>query len=96
MSTSKQTFSLETLLPKWLRPEQITESQTSNDPVIDCTISFIEPTGSDTLITTRLNQVKVIGRIHPDTECQVGDSLQLKFDLSKVVFFDPETQNHIY
>lgn len=82
-----------------LRPEQITDvraNQTSNDPKIDCVISFIEPIGSDTLITTRLNKVKVIGRIHPDTECQIGDPLQLKFDLSKIVFFDPKTQERIY
>lgn len=82
-----------------LRPEQITDISTNNsatDLVMDCRVIFTEPTGPDTLITIKLNDTITICRIHPDTDCAVNDVMPLKFDLSKVVFFDTDTQLRIY
>jgi len=80
-----------------LRPEQIKDVGSSNSASvkIDCKVEMTEPTGPDTLITVRLNGSKTTCRIHPDTPCAVGDVLPLSFDLSKVVFFDPATEERI-
>ena len=80
-----------------LRPEQIKDVNTngSGDINFDCKVELTEPTGPDTLISVRLNNTKTICRIHPDTPCEVGDVLSLQFDLSKVVFFDPSTEERI-
>ena len=80
-----------------LRPEQIKDAHSNNsgDITIDCKVELTEPTGPDTLISVRLNNTKTICRIHPDTHCLAGDVLALQFDLSKVVFFDPTTEERI-
>lgn len=81
-----------------LRPEQLNDlnSSVANDDItIDCKVELMEPTGPDTLVSTRLNDTKVICRIHPDTACDVGDILPIAFDLSKVVFFDADTEERI-
>jgi len=84
-----------------LRPEQIIDadsnssSNSSEGVFIDCKVELTEPTGPDTLITVRLNNTKTVCRIHPDTPCAVDDVLTLKFDLSKIVFFDLTTEERI-
>ena len=80
-----------------LRPEQIKDesSSSTSDITIDCKIEMTEPTGPDTLVSVFLNNTNTICRIHPDTLCDVGSVLPLTFDLSKVVFFDNETEDRI-
>ena len=81
-----------------IRPEQITqqgenkqESQTLNGAV-----EIVEPTGPDTLVTVRINNVKTVCRVHPTAQCRVGEMMPLLIDLSKVVFFDSENEQRIY
>ena len=64
--------------------------------MMDCAIEIIEPTGPDTLITARINGEKTICRIHPTAQCHVGEPMPLQFDLSKVVFFDSDSEERIY
>ena len=80
-----------------LRPEQIKDvnSNSTGDIIIDCKVELTEPTGPDTLIIVVLNGTRTVCRIHPDTPCKVGETLPLNFDLSKVVFFDSETEERI-
>jgi len=80
-----------------IRPEQIT--QTSEDKpdsmVMPCAVEIVEPTGPDTMVTIRLNDVKTVCRVHPTAKCQAGEPMSLQFDVSKAVFFDPETELRI-
>ena len=80
-----------------LRPEQIKDVNSSDSVgvTIPCKVELTEPTGPDTLISVRLNGAKTICRIHPDTVCNLGDTLPLQFDFSKVVFFDSATEERI-
>lgn len=83
-----------------IRPEQITDAQTAHHSgdgvqVLPCIVQLTEPTGPDTLIFIELNQTKVVCRSHPKEAGALGQSMNLAFDMSKTVFFDPKTENRI-
>ena len=81
-----------------IRPEQVTQvSEDKPDTMtIPCLVEIIEPTGPDTLLTVRLNGVRTVCRVHPTAESKVGGLMPLQFDMSKAVFFDPESEQRIY
>jgi len=77
-----------------LRPEHIAEaSLRAGDHVQTgtCRIDFIEPSGSDTYVLTKLGGVDVLGRFHTETHVEEGMELDFAFDLGKVSYFHPET-----
>ncbi|RVU84364.1 sn-glycerol-3-phosphate ABC transporter ATP-binding protein UgpC [Leucothrix sargassi] len=77
-----------------IRPEQVTQvsEDKPDSQVISCAVEIVEPTGPDTMVTIRLNGVKTVCRVHPTAKCQAGEPMPLQFDVSKAVFFDPETE----
>lgn len=81
-----------------IRPEQITQQgeEKADCALLTCSVEIIEPTGPDTLITVRINGVKTVCRIHPTARCKVDELMPLLLDMSKVVFFDGDTQQRIY
>lgn len=81
-----------------IRPEQVTQvSEDKPDTMtIPCAVEIVEPTGPDTLVTIRLNGVKTVCRVHPTAKSLAGEMMPLQFDMSKAVFFDPETELRIY
>ena len=81
-----------------IRPEQITQigEEKQDSAEVSCAVEIIEPTGPDTLITVRINGVKTICRIHPTAVCKVDELMPLQFDMSKVVFFDSDSEQRIY
>ncbi len=98
----------EQLLKPWIgrelifgiRPEQITHAATAQDADANrygrrFTVELVEPTGPDTLIFIRINGKPVCCRVHPEQACAGGQLMELQIDLSKVVFFDPETGNRL-
>ena len=81
-----------------IRPEQITDARTAYRdglPVMACHIDVIEPTGPDTLVFVSLNNTKVCCRTHPTEAKYPGESMELVFDVSKAVLFDPKTEARI-
>lgn len=81
-----------------IRPEQITDAQTAYRnglPTMQCKVDVIEPTGPDTLTFVSLNQTKVCCRVHPAESKLPGEDMELAFDVSKAVLFDPETEKRI-
>jgi len=44
------------------------------------------------MVTIRLNGVKTVCRVHPTAESRTGQPMDLQFDMSKAVFFDPNTE----
>jgi multiple sugar transport system ATP-binding protein len=84
-----------------IRPEQISAfslTEQSNPFVfkLKCHVQVTEPTGPDTLVFTQINNQKITCRIHPDKAVLPGESMDLGFDVSKAVLFDPKTQKRIY
>ncbi|BBP83023.1 sugar ABC transporter ATP-binding protein [Pseudomonas tohonis] len=76
-----------------VRPEQILASAPAGAtlPGIRAEIEVTEPTGPDTLVFTSLNQTKVCCRLAPDAAPQIGETLSLYFDPSKVLLFDAQS-----
>jgi multiple sugar transport system ATP-binding protein len=82
-----------------IRPEQITqaggEQQPRNSYSASCRIEIIEPTGPDTLAFIKLNDTKVVCRTHPSAGARPGEVLELAFDMSNAVLFDPQTEQRV-
>ncbi|WP_024668463.1 ABC transporter ATP-binding protein [Pseudomonas syringae] len=76
-----------------IRPEQImlAAGDQAGLPTIRAEVQVTEPTGPDTLVFVTLNQSKVCCRLAPDVAPQVGESLTLQFDPSKVLIFDAKS-----
>ncbi|MFT6984865.1 MAG: multiple sugar transport system ATP-binding protein [Psychromonas sp.] len=81
-----------------IRPEQITQQgeEKSDSATLSCVVEIIEPTGPDTLITVRINGVKTVCRVHPTISSKVDELMPLLLDMSKMLFFDADTQLRIY
>ena len=95
-------------LDKWLgkkiilgvRPEQIAsgfheQEKNPNIHELECTVQVLEPTGPDTLVFIEINGTKVLCRVDPKTVRLPGESMKLMVDVSKVLFFDQETEKRL-
>jgi multiple sugar transport system ATP-binding protein len=83
-----------------IRPEQITQkvdSQMTADNLQTATlpVQLTEPTGADTLVLVEMNETKVTCRVHPAHARRPGEDIELMFDMSKAVFFDPTTEGRV-
>ena len=83
-----------------IRPEQITESggrgtASANSTKIEVAVKVVEPTGPDTLIFVPINGKEVTCRIHPDVSVMPEQKVELSMDMSKALFFDPDSGNRI-
>ncbi|MGS0742582.1 ABC transporter ATP-binding protein [Glaciimonas sp. GG7] len=90
-----------------IRPEHITDALSARDSEsagshanyrpseVSCTIELTEPTGPDTLVFTRFNDARITCRTHPRAAAKPQEQMQLAFDLSKAVLFDPVTEQRI-
>ncbi len=83
-----------------IRPEQITDDLARGHERSDrikrrAKVDVVHPTGPDTLVLIQLNDTPVTCRVHPETRVQSGDNADLMFDLSKLVFFDPDKETRI-
>lgn len=75
-----------------IRPEQITDRSTAHGDggqELSCLVDLVEPTGPDTLLTTKLNGTPVTCRTHPREAVQPGQTMTVSFNLSKAALFDP-------
>ncbi|WP_137938817.1 ABC transporter ATP-binding protein [Chitinivorax sp. B] len=83
-----------------IRPEQITGTinvQQDNPHITkaDCKVEIVEPTGPDTLTFINLNGKEAVCRVHPSEAKRPGEQMQLAFDMSKAVFFDPKSEARV-
>jgi multiple sugar transport system ATP-binding protein len=83
-----------------IRPEQIADKTpyTSDNPHVvayEAQVEVVQPTGPDTLVLIHLNATPVTCRVHPDARPAPGRPMTLLFDLSKLVFFDPQSEQRI-
>ena len=84
-----------------LRPERITDERSAHSESgtqfqrVTMRVEVIEPTGPDTLVVTQLNEKKLVSRVHPATNPVPGENINLLFDVSKAVLFDPRSGERI-
>ncbi|MDE8604433.1 ABC transporter ATP-binding protein [Marinomonas sp. RSW2] len=77
-----------------IRPEAITDRVPDGDrkELRTCLLNVVEPTGSDTYAVIKVSQGEVIARLHGQSEVVAGQSVDLAFDMSRVSYFDPESE----
>jgi len=83
-----------------IRPEQITDTVVSRH--VDgfahqrrVPIEMVEPTGPDTLVFMQINGTRVVSRVRPEQAQAPGSTMDFVFDVSKAVFFDPQTEKRV-
>jgi len=82
-----------------IRPEDIHDDnivkETYPDAIVDFKVDVAELLGSETNITAQFENQKVIARVDARTDINIGDTIELCFDMNKSHFFDPETTQRI-
>ncbi|MAM86831.1 MAG: sugar ABC transporter ATP-binding protein [unclassified Hahellaceae] len=81
--------------PERLPAQRADEVEDTANPTLKATVEIVEPTGPDTMLHVRLNGVKVTCRVSPDHVVKPGDVVELVPDLSRAVFFDPESEKRL-
>jgi multiple sugar transport system ATP-binding protein len=66
-----------------------------NQRWLDAHVEVIEPTGADTLVVMEIGNQEVSARIEPDVMLQPDSRHRFIVDLSKLVCFDPQTEQLI-
>jgi multiple sugar transport system ATP-binding protein len=83
-----------------VRPEQISDTDSVQHTAHGAyarkfRVELVEPTGPDTLLFIRINAEAICCRVRPEKACAPGASMELTFDLSKAVFFNPDNGKRI-
>ncbi len=83
-----------------IRPEKIAHGfpdQEINPGIheLKCRVQVLEPTGPDTLVFVLINDKEVTCRVQPADAKNPGEDMTLMLDMSKAIFFDPDTENRI-
>ena len=76
-----------------IRPEDITLATDANG--IDAEVFVVEPLGRDDMLDVHLGDSRILVLVAPTLRIQAGDKIKLNFDIEKVQFFDPETENSL-
>ncbi len=87
-----------------IRPEHVTDAVSArrsevaggyHPTEVACTVELTEPTGPDTLVFSWFNKSRATCRTHPRAAAMPGARMNLAFDLSKAVLFDPITEQRL-
>jgi len=62
---------------------------------LDARVQLIEPMGAEIYVYFKTQNSNFIGRLHPREKIKVDQTLRLVFDMSKVHYFDGETEKTI-
>jgi len=83
-----------------LRPEAITDAGLADPQAravshIEADVTMVEPTGSDTFVTGKLDGASFTARTRSDVHVSLGQKFPFAFNLDKAVVFDPQTTNRV-
>ena len=76
-----------------IRPEDISISDGKEG--IPMVVEILEMMGNEIYLYLALNQNTIIARVPPDTKVEEGQNVNVIFDISKVHYFDPDSQKRI-
>ncbi len=74
-----------------IRPEHLTRAQGEDAASFDIKVSVVEPTGAETLVSSRLGKSEVSAALRGHHVADVGETLKLAVDGTKVHLFDYAT-----
>ena len=82
-----------------IRPEDIYDKMfavaAKSENTVRVSVDIIEPLGNQTILHAKVGDDIVVASIDPKTEAQVGQDMDLVFDMSMMRAFDQETQQAI-
>ena len=82
-----------------IRPEDIYHKPYSSNAeipaVLKALVEVVEPLGSEYVVNLLAGRTLFTGRIEPKEEPKMGSEMDIVFDMKKVHFFDPKTENTI-
>ncbi|MDE5414945.1 ABC transporter ATP-binding protein [Alkalihalobacterium chitinilyticum] len=82
-----------------VRPEDIHDEllfiESSPETKVTAKVEVAELTGAETVLYTKIDNQDVIARIDSRTDIQNEQNIDLAFDMNKVHFFNPETEERI-
>ncbi|MFV8826935.1 ABC transporter ATP-binding protein [Alkalihalobacterium sp. APHAB7] len=82
-----------------VRPEDIHDEllfiESSPETKVTAKVEVAELTGAETVLYTKIDEQDVIARVDSRTDIQNGQNIDLAFDMNKVHFFNPETEERI-
>ncbi|MAM57279.1 MAG: sugar ABC transporter ATP-binding protein [Salinicola sp.] len=83
-----------------LRPEAITDPASANHGEgniheAELPVALVEPTGADLYVVTTLGGTHVNARMRPGTPLRSGERTRFAFDVSRMVVFDPDSEQRI-
>jgi multiple sugar transport system ATP-binding protein len=82
-----------------IRPEDIYDKMFAvaarSENTVRVSVDIIEPLGNQTILHAKVGDDLIVASIDPKTEAQVGQDMDLVFDMSMMRAFDKETQQAI-
>jgi multiple sugar transport system ATP-binding protein len=79
-----------------IRPENIHDEEAflANypDTVIDVSVEFTELMGAETYLYIKSGDTNLTARVNPRTTAKIGDKIKLALDVTKLHFFDKDTE----
>jgi multiple sugar transport system ATP-binding protein len=82
-----------------IRPQHITRAvnkPASRGSNIEVVIDLVQITGTRALITFMLGRNSVVADLEFSEDCKVGNRINLRLDVNRVVFIDPQTERTVY
>ncbi|WP_209124329.1 ABC transporter ATP-binding protein [Alkalihalobacillus sp. BA299] len=83
-----------------IRPEDIHDEllfiESSPESKVTVKIDVAELLGAETILYSKLGDQDVVARIDSRTDIQSGQNIDVAFDMNKVHFFNPETEQRIH
>ncbi len=82
-----------------IRPEDIYDKMfavaAKSDNTVNVSVDILEPLGNQTILHAKVGDDVIVASIDPKTEAEVGQRMDLVFDMSMMRAFDKETQKAI-
>ncbi|MDP3703393.1 MAG: ATP-binding cassette domain-containing protein, partial [Candidatus Omnitrophota bacterium] len=82
-----------------IRPEDLYDklfiTDAPSDSVITSSVEVVEPLGAEVYLHLKVGQHAIVARVGPHDRPEVNQDIDLVFDMGKVHFFDPDTEEAI-
>ena len=85
-----------------IRPEDLADANIQHDYYIKeynsfkATVEVVKPMGSEIYLNLKQNEHKMVAQVETESEADVGDTIRLGIDTSKMHIFDKETEEAIF
>lgn len=83
-----------------IRPESMTNPESAdgsakNIQYISCKVHIVEPTGSDTFVTTTIAGQECVARLRADAAVEADQQFNFAFNMDKAVLFEPKSGKRV-